>query len=115
MSLPTAPAVGERVRTLRGLASYACGHTGSCCRAGWPIPVEQTPLEVLRRAEASGTLPLPSVAPWVRDEILGHTTTQSCAFHKPVNVGGGCAIETALGSEALPYSCRQFPRLLLVD
>ena len=28
---------------------------------------------------------------------------------------GGCGVESTLGSEALPYSCRQFPRLLLVD
>ena len=115
MSLPTAPPAGERIRTLRGLSSYACGHTGSCCRAGWPIPVEIAPLDLLRRADADGTLPYVGTAPGSEADVLGQTTTNECVFHTPGVASGGCAVETTLGSEALPYSCRQFPRLLLVD
>ena len=114
MSLSIAPPAGQPIRTLRGLTSYACGHTGSCCRAGWPIPVEPVPLEVLRGAELRKTLPAPRSVPWVKAGILGQTTTNSCVFHAP-SPGGGCAVESSLGSAALPYSCRQFPRLLLVD
>lgn len=36
-------------------------------------------------------------------------------FHAPAIGTGGCTVERELGAEALPYSCRQFPRLLLVD
>src|SRR5690242_9867600 len=115
MPLPTAPPAGARIRTLRGLSTYACGHSGSCCRAGWPIPVESEPLALLTAAEASGTLPRSATLPWMDAGILGQSPTGSCVFHAPGGGHGGCAVERALGSEALPYSCRQFPRLLLAD
>ena len=115
MPLPTAPPAGERIRTLRGLATYACGHTGSCCRAGWPIPVEISPLELLRAADTKGSLPLVEGTAWLQDGVLGRTPSNSCIFHAPGTGQGGCSVEATLGSSALPYSCRQFPRLLLVD
>lgn len=115
MPLPTAPPVGTPIRTLRGLSTYACGHTGSCCRAGWPIPVESGPLELLQVADANGTLPGTRARRWLNGEFLGHTTANACVFHMPAPGRGGCSVETTLGSDSLPYSCRQFPRLLLVD
>jgi hypothetical protein len=115
MPLPTAPPVGTRVRTLRGLSRYACGHTGSCCRAGWPIPVETAPLGLLRAAASHGTLPVVDTPAWIHDGVLGQTPANACVFHAPVAGQAGCSLETTLGSDALPYSCRQFPRLLLVD
>ncbi len=110
-----APAPGDRLRTLRGLAAYACGHTGSCCRAGWPIPVEPVPLELLRQGEAAGLLPDLAPGSWTHGGILGRTTESTCVFHAPAVPGGGCRVESSLGTAALAYSCRQFPRVLLVD
>lgn len=110
----TAPPPGASIRTLTGLAAYRCGHSGSCCRAGWPIPVEPAPLRLLQRADADGLLS-PTTRPWLNDGILGHTQDNGCIFHTPGGVSGGCMVETRLGTEALPISCRQFPRLLLVD
>src|SRR5918993_4824786 len=108
------PPVGGHIRTLRGLASYACGHAGSCCRAGWPIPIEAAPMLVLRAAEASGTLPSYQGGSWQTSGILGRTTEHLCIFHEPGR-RPGCRLEGGLGPTALPSSCRQFPRILLTD
>lgn len=100
--MPVSPAVGEPLRTLAGIAAYRCQHAGSCCRAGWPIPIEPEPLQVLRSAG------------WTSEDILGRTADGRCVFHAP-SPDGGCRVEATLGVEALPTSCRQFPRLLLAD
>ncbi len=110
-----APSPGEWLRTLRGLATYACGHTGSCCRAGWPIPIEPEPLTLLRRAEKGGGLPGVASGSWTEDDHLGRTGESRCVFHSPRGPAGGCLVESNLGAAALPYSCRQFPRILLAD
>lgn len=112
---PSSPAPGTRLRTLAGLVPYACGHTGSCCRTGWPIPIEPAPLELLRRADAAGQLSPLARAPWLNGTILGHTQEDWCSFHDRESRTAGCRLETALGPTALPFSCRQFPRLLLAD
>jgi hypothetical protein len=105
----------ERLRTLKGLAGYACGHTGSCCRAGWPIPIEPAPLTVLRQADVAGSLRGLGSPGWLEDNVLGRTAEGNCSFHATEATAGGCRLETALGSAAMPFSCRQFPRLLLHD
>jgi hypothetical protein len=116
---PLAPPPGTRLRTLGGLAAYRCGHTGSCCRAGWPIPVEAAPLALLRQAATRAALPLTAMPEWLSGgDILGRTPDSRCVFLNETALtssSGGCRIETALGHEALPLSCRQFPRILLVD
>lgn len=107
------PTRGDRLRTLRGLAAYRCGHSGACCDAGWPIPVEPAPLALLRSAARAGSLPHTSAPPLAGD-VLGRTPEGACAFHgRGVNLG--CRLERALGPDALPTSCRQFPRILLLD
>ncbi len=113
--LALALAPEERLRTLKGLAGYACGHTGSCCRAGWPIPIEPAPLSLLRQADVTGDLRGLGPSGWLDGSIIGRTAEGHCSFHETNAPGGGCHVETALGSEAMPFSCRQFPRLLLHD
>lgn len=113
--VPGAPAPGEHLRTLTGLARYACGHTGSCCRAGWPIPIESAPLALIRDAAASGQLGALTLGPWEKDGILWHTPDYECVFHASRGAEPGCRLEASLGSEAVPFSCRQFPRILLRD
>ena len=113
--IPGAPTAGTTIRTLAGLAAYACGHSGSCCRAGWPIPVEAEPLQILRRVDTAIGLPRRLAAAWLQDGVLGHSPEHGCVFHARGEASGGCALETAIGTAALPYSCRQFPRLLLAD
>jgi hypothetical protein len=110
------PPAGHTLRTLAGLAGYTCGHTGSCCRAGWPIPIEPAPLHLLTSADSSGRLPEPASRPWAADEILGHSQEGDCVFFGAATArAASCRLEAQLGFEALPYSCRQFPRILLAD
>ncbi len=111
----TAPAAGTAIRTLSGIADYRCGHSGSCCRAGWPIPVEAAPLAFLAQGERTRPFADLAGAPWTEDGILGRSTDNTCLFHRAAPGEGGCRIESTLGHLALPYSCRQFPRLLLAD
>jgi hypothetical protein len=113
--IPGAPPPGERIRTLSGISGYACGHTGSCCHAGWPIPVESVPMALLDRGQRDGLLPDLPPDRWVKNGVLGQTTDSNCLFHAPGHQGGGCRLEMNLSSEALPFSCRQFPRVLLRD
>ncbi|MCC6165044.1 MAG: hypothetical protein IT182_16990 [Acidobacteria bacterium] len=134
--LPGAPVRGERLRTLAGLAPYACAHAGSCCRAGWPIPIDPAPLALLERAAAEGHLTTLAEGRWADGQILGRTTqhvtavgrlrvagtvhqsvvgASRCVFHAPDDATGGCRLERSLGPAAMPFSCRQFPRLLLHD
>ncbi|MGE5360921.1 MAG: hypothetical protein ACM3NQ_18035, partial [Bacteroidales bacterium] len=48
MSLP--------VRSLSIHAHYSCRHSGACCTAGWPIPVEPDTTRGLLEAVAEGRL-----------------------------------------------------------
>ena len=110
-----APAPGPRLRTLAGLADYACAHTGSCCRAGWPIPIESTLLDRLRDADAGGRLTALSGGTWEEHGILCHTPESTCVFHEIATGRPGCRLEIEVGAAGLPHSCRQFPRILLRD
>lgn len=112
---PRQPPAGGQVRTLRGLAAYACGHTGSCCRAGWPIPIDDHVLVTLHQADAAGALPAATQGRWLIDGVLGHTANHECVFHTPAVARAACSLEWTMGSGALPTSCRQFPRVLLSD
>lgn len=85
----------ERIYALNAHASFACRHSGACCTAGWPIPVEPEkrtviPVEWLT-PDASGACP----------KFDG--TTHLCRVHRDH------------GEEMLPESCRHFPRRALID
>jgi hypothetical protein len=68
--------------------SYQCRHSGACCKAGWPIPIEAD--RVLELGQ-SGTLP--------QDE------TGACVFYN-----GRCTVY-----EHRPASCVHFPYVCLID
>ena len=99
-------------------ARYQCAHSGECCTAGWPIPIEDHLVPVLRR---SGLLPsgrrglrvLPSPVNGTRLGA-GVSTTGACVFFDAPH-GRLCAIHRAAGERALPASCRSFPRVALRD
>jgi len=67
-------------------ASYRCRHAGACCRASWVIPFED------------GT-------------IAARDTRGACTFLDGTN--GLCSIHRANGLDALPLTCRMFPRIVL--
>jgi len=102
------------VRALSFHASYQCRHRGACCTAGWPIAIEADRVEAARAAIARGALIAP--APFGRGptgETLLPIVRGRCGFHD--ERAGRCAIQRALGHEALPIACRQFPRVSVRD
>ena len=67
---------------------YRCRHSGECCRAGWPIPIEPD------RAVFLG-----------RGATLAQDADGVCVFHS-----GGCSVY-----EHRPMSCVHFPYVCLID
>jgi hypothetical protein len=76
-------------------AAYACEHSGACCTAGWPIPVE-APLRRLLRAD-----------------VLTPDASGVCGyFDRDTRL---CRVHSDHGARSLPASCYHFPRRSLID
>jgi Fe-S-cluster containining protein len=100
-------------------AAYACAHSGACCTAPWPIPVDDG--DVLR-LRARGLIPgdrVEHVRPLDRPVngmtlALATTADHACVFFE---AGGGrlCRIHRDGGADLLPSACRAFPRVALRD
>ena len=88
---------------------YACRHSGACCTAGWPIPVERDrviPIQSLAsRGDCSWLLP-DANAPADVAGTLVVAPTGECVFHGVA----GCGVYAAR-----PVSCAHFPYLCLID
>jgi len=108
------------VRALAAHAGYRCRQTGRCCRAGWDVPVEDGPLQVIRDAGAAGRLSVPAGAllasgrlPAGTAAILGRSADGRCLLQDQTT--SLCTVHSVLGEEALPTACRRFPRIALRD
>lgn len=112
--------------------NYACKHSGACCRSGWPLPVEHGVAPVIDEAVTSGRVrTADGQTAWLMasdaapEGVAGtfRLTDSACVFHVPrpgrraaaVDGSHHCAIHAAVGDDALPASCRHFPRVCLVD
>ena len=97
-------------------AAYGCEHSGACCTAGWPIPIEAPAYETVRvhfcaeRALFETRRPLPVGAA----AIVNTRPTGDCVFFE-ADGGRLCSIHRELGPAHLPNACRQFPRVVLHD
>ena len=93
-------------------ASYRCRHSGACCSSGWAIPVEVALYRGWNDAARAGVIrrdDLPSgLAGLLRTRDDG-----ACTFFD--RSSRLCDIQRAFGHEQLPASCRQFPRVSLLD
>ena len=67
---------------------YQCRHSGACCKAGWPIPIEP------ERAIFLG-----------RDGMLPQDANGACVFHS-----GRCTVY-----DHRPMACVHFPYVCLID
>lgn len=103
--------------------SYACRELGSCCDAGWPIPIEIDALSRAQAGLATGRLqlvrdvvePFPPVADAPAETpALVACTDEGCVFHRAEGPER-CGIQRSLGTAAMPQACRQFPRVALRD
>ena len=72
---------------------YACRHSGACCTAGWPIPVEPERAILIKKGDR------------LEDGILPRSDTGSCVFHED-----RCTVY-----EHRPMSCVHFPYVCMID
>jgi hypothetical protein len=97
-------------------AGFECRHSGACCTAGWPIPVE---------AAVAGAIRARSVLPRMALSTAGQLPDGAAAILAPLPGGGCpafdraggnlCAVQKQLGHNGLPASCRHFPRVALLE
>ncbi len=97
-------------------AGFACRHSGACCTAGWPIPVE---------AAAAGAIRAHAIVPATALTTAGQLPEGAAAVLVPLPGGacpafdraGGslCKVHKRLGHGGLPASCRHFPRVALLE
>ncbi len=80
---------------------YQCRHSGACCTAGWPIPVEHRRAALIKKGdwlvEGGGA---PEYA-----GVLARDATGACVFYN-----GRCSTY-----EERPMSCVHFPYVCLID
>ncbi len=73
---------------------YACRHSGACCQAGWPIPIEPERAVLIRKGE------------WLEEGgVLPRDARGACVFHDR-----RCTVY-----EHRPMSCVHFPYVCLID
>ncbi len=104
---------------------YRCRHSGACCTSGWPIPVEADRLARLRAAVATGPLLYTAAATAPFDPFVSApdapadtpallaVVEHQCVFYDAD--ARRCSVQRALGHDALPLACRQFPRMSVRD
>lgn len=100
-------------------ASYACRHSGACCRADWPIPVEPDVRRAIEirgiRSRSGRTGPVLAADPASSAGVVtARTADGQCVFFEPDH-GRLCAIHRVAGAALLPSACRHFPRVALRD
>lgn len=110
---------------------YACRHSGVCCTAGWPLPVEDRVVPAIDDAVTRGRLvTADGRIAWLVESAdappgMAGTLRQrggACVFHRrradaptPGAASHECAVHATLGHQALPATCQHFPRVALVD
>lgn len=114
---------GGPVFSLSIHAQYGCRRSLACCTSGWPIGVEPEIDAELRSHMSAGTLRVaerpvaallpPAVRPGGPGTVLGVDDHGRCLFLEP-RFANACAIHRQLGRDALPASCRLFPRVCLL-
>jgi Fe-S-cluster containining protein len=115
----------QRVRSLSIHANYACRHSGQCCTADWDVPVELPVYRSLEAAMGAGGLrPAPQSAtlrPFVVESdlpedaaaMLERNDLGECVFFE--RDSHLCVVHRDLGHDALPATCRHFPRVAVRD
>ena len=114
-----------RVFSLSIHADYRCRHSGQCCSTDWDVPIELPIYRSLTQAieanrlhtsPAAGDLPPFVVEPDLGDgagAIFTRTDAGRCVFLAPTT--NLCIVHRDLGFEALPLTCRHFPRVAIAD
>jgi Fe-S-cluster containining protein len=106
-------------------ADYRCQHSGKCCASDWDVPVE---LHVYRSLDAllaadrlrpegvpdgGGPSLVTHDMPEDTAAMLARTATGECVFlHRETRL---CVVHRDHGIDALPATCRHFPRVAVRD
>jgi hypothetical protein len=103
-------------------ADYGCRSTGACCSSGWEVPVDPESEAAIGAALRQGRLVVQERGvPLFRSRhelpdaarvVFGLDASGRCTFFEPES--RLCAVHRQAGPQALPASCRQFPRLALL-
>src|SRR5262245_56249566 len=102
--------------------AYACRHSGACCTAGWPIPIERHRIAAVQAAIASGRAraprewhrPAPEASPEVAG-VLALPPSGACVFFQS-GAGSDCPAAGCCTIHAVrPTSCRHFPYACVLD
>jgi Fe-S-cluster containining protein len=100
-----------RAKCLSIHAEYRCRQTGVCCRSGWDIPFDDTEASTVRALRLRGRSLLQPVGD--RPALAARDASGACTFFNGET--HLCAIHAAGGHDALPLTCRMFPRVVLHD
>jgi Fe-S-cluster containining protein len=92
-------------------ADYRCRHSGVCCQSGWDIPFDPGEVTAVRALQLGGGALLEPIGD--RPALAVREANGSCSFFDPDT--HLCAIHAAGGHDALPLTCRMFPRVVLHD
>jgi Fe-S-cluster containining protein len=115
----------QRVRSLSIHADYQCRHSGRCCAADWDVPVELTVYRSLDDAVARGLLHTAPQSAALQPFVLEPAPSEDAAAMLERNDHGECVfferdsrlcvVHRDLGHDALPATCRHFPRVAVRD
>ncbi len=116
----------SRVFSLNIHADYRCRHSGVCCSSDWDVPVDVPVYRSLDEALRGGRLAVAEPAQHdtpaliVDDDLpddtaamVARTESGHCVFYH--RHSGLCVVHRDFGQEALPVTCRHFPRLAVRD
>jgi Fe-S-cluster containining protein len=117
--------MSSRVFALSIHADYRCRHSGACCTADWDVPVELPIYRSLHDRLRNGSLRVAPAAeplsPFIVEPdlpndvaaMLERTDRGDCVFfERGTHL---CVVHRDAGEEALPATCRHFPRLAVAD
>lgn len=117
--------VSSSVFALSIHADYKCQNSGVCCSTGWDVPVEVPIYHSLQEALAAGLVHTSPEAgerhPFIVEPDLPEdvgamfevTDEGRCVFFDRSD--HLCIVHRDLGDEALPATCRHFPRIAVRD
>jgi Fe-S-cluster containining protein len=115
----------QAVRSLSIHADYRCRHSGACCTADWDVPVEVPVYRSLDEACRSGRLHAAPHSRALDPFVVEHDLPDDAGAMLERNDAGECVffergtrlcvVHRDLGHEALPSTCRHFPRLAVHD
>lgn len=114
---------GVRTFALSLHATWRCRSSLRCCTSSWPIPVEPVVRRRIERGAAHGGLVFDAAAagalaaadwlvPRGRRRWLATAADGRCVF---LEGRGTCGLQRGLGEAAQPVSCREFPRLAVIE